>query len=232
MAPAAAMIFAAGFGTRMGALTAERPKPLLEVAGRSLIDRALDMVAAAGIPRAVVNLHYRGGMIRDRLAARRAPGIRFSEEPEILETGGGLAAALGLLEADPVLTINPDGVWAGADPVRTLCAACRPEMEALLLLVPRASARAHAGAGDFLMEPDGRLSRRGARAAAPFVYTGAQIIRTGRLAAMPPGAWSLNRVWDAMIAEGGLYGVLHDGGWADVGTPAGLGAAEALLAGR
>jgi MurNAc alpha-1-phosphate uridylyltransferase len=225
------MIFAAGFGTRMGALTRDRPKPLLVVAGRSLIDRSLDRVAAAGIARAVINLHHLGGQIRTHLAGRTDPEIRFSEEaPDILETGGGLRQALPLLAADPVLTLNPDGIWTGADPVAALAAAWDPgRMEALLLLVPRERAHAHAGPGDFAITASGRLARRGGAATAPFVYTGAQIIATRRVAAMPPGAFSLNRVWDAMAAEGRLFGTVHAGDWADAGTPAGLAAAAALL---
>ncbi|RMF35689.1 MAG: nucleotidyltransferase family protein [Alphaproteobacteria bacterium] len=224
------MVFAAGFGTRMGALTAERPKPLIELSGRSLIDRTLDLVEAAGIPRAVINLHYRAGMIRRHLAGRDRPEIAFSEErPAILDTGGGMRKALPLLHGDPVLGLNSDAVWQG-NPLPALLAAWQDRMEALLLVVRRENALCHAGTGDFFLDASGRLARRGGRASAPYVYTGAQILRTGRLAAAPSGAFSLNRIWDAMGADGGLFGLVWPRRWVDVGTPAGIEAAEALLA--
>ena len=215
------MIFAAGFGTRMGALTAERPKPLIPVAGRALIDRALDLAAGA---RVVVNLHYRGEMIRSHLAGR---GVAFSDEAaEILETGGGLRAALPLLAPGPVLTLNPDAVWTGPNPLAALAAAFDPvRMDALLMLVPRARARAHHGAGDFAMDAAGRLAR-----GRDFVYTGAQMLDPAGLAAIPDRVFSLNRLWDAAAARGRLFGLVHPGGWADVGHPEGLLAAEAMLA--
>ncbi|HEU0223660.1 MAG TPA: nucleotidyltransferase family protein [Paracoccaceae bacterium] len=227
----AAMIFTAGFGTRMGRLTFDRPKPLLEVAGRALIDHALDRVAAAGIPRAVLNLHYRGDLIRAHLSGRDRPELQFSEEqPEILETGGGLKAALPLLGKGPVLTLNPDAVWAGADPLAALRTAWEPgRMEALLCLVPREAALGHPGRGDFFLAPDGRLSRRGAASNAPYVYAGAQILGTERIRDHPATIFSLNRVWDGMLAEGRLFGIVHRGAWVDVGTSEGLGLAEALM---
>ncbi|RMH50879.1 MAG: nucleotidyltransferase family protein [Alphaproteobacteria bacterium] len=224
----AAMVLAAGFGTRMGSLVADRPKPLLTVHGRSLIDRVLDRIAAAGIGRVVVNLHYLGHMIRAHLAARTDLEIAFSEEPEILETGGGLRAALPLLGAGPVLVMNADAVWTGPCPVPRLLAGWRPGLEGLLDLVPVGRASAHAGPGDFFLDRAGRLARRGAAARAPYVYTGAQILDTARLAEMPPGAFPLGPVWDAMIAAGRLAGSVHPGGWIDAGTPQGLAAAEAL----
>ncbi len=228
------MVFAAGFGTRMGALTADRPKPLLEVAGRSLLDRALDRAEAAGCPRAVVNLHYRGAQIRDHLAGRTAPEIAFSEEqPGILDTGGGLRAALPLLRpgAGPVLTLNSDAIWTGEDPVATLRAAWGPQVGALLHLVPREAAIGYTRPGDFFLEPDGRLRRRGAAATAPYVFTGAQLLLTGPLAALPAGAFSLNLLWDRLLDEGRLFGAPGPGGWIDVGTPEGLALAERTLGG-
>jgi MurNAc alpha-1-phosphate uridylyltransferase len=217
----AVMIFAAGFGTRMGALTRDRPKPLLPVAGRTLLDRALDL--AEGVPRRVVNTHYLGEQVAAHLAGR--PDVLLSPEaPEILETGGGLRQALPLLAADPVFTLNPDAVWTGPNPLDTLRAGWRDGMEALLLLVPSDRARGHSGAGDFEISPGGRL-RRGPGA----VYTGAQILRTGGLAAVPDRAFSLNLLWDGMAARGTLHGVLHPGGWCDVGRPEGIALAEAML---
>lgn len=219
------MIFAAGFGTRMGALTADRPKPLIPVAGRTLIDHALALGDGAGVARPVVNLHYRGQMIRDHLAGR---DVTFSDETaEILDTGGGLRAALPLLAPGPVLALNSDAVWTGPNPLSALATAFDPErMDALLLLIPRDRATGHLGAGDFAMAADGRLSR-----GRDHVYTGAQILDPAGLAEVPERVFSLNRLWDRAAARGRLYGLLHPGGWADVGHPDGIAAAEALLAG-
>ena len=230
-APAAAMILAAGFGTRMGALTANRPKPLLEVAGETLLDRALDLAAAAGVERAVVNLHYLGAQIRRSLAGRSRPRIAFSEEDEILETGGGVAQALPLLGEAPFFVMNADALWPGGDPLGELAAVWDPRrMGALLHLTPRDAAIAYTRAGDFDLDPEGRLVRRGAAPRAPFVFTGAQIIAPEAFAGAPPGAFSLNLVWDELLAEGRLFGVVGSGRWVDVGTPDGLAAAEAALA--
>ena len=222
--PDAVMLFAAGFGTRMGALTQARPKPLIEIAGRPLIDHALDLTQHAGITRRAVNTHYLGEQIAAHLAGR--PGIDVSHEwPEILDTGGGLRNALPLLGDGPVFTLNTDAVWTGPSPLGALASAWdASRMDALLLLVPLERARGRTGGGDFTMAPDGRLGRKG-----PLVYTGAQILATERVAARPAGAFSLNTVWDEIAAEGRLFGAIHAGGWCDVGHPGGIAEAEALL---
>ena len=222
-APQAAMVFAAGLGTRMGALTAARPKPLVEVAGRALIDHALGLVAAAGVGRVVVNTHYLAGMLEAHLAGRA--GVAISHEPALLDTGGGLRAALPLLGPGPVFTLNSDAVFTGPNPLATLRGAWGEGCEALLLVVPAARARGRTGGGDFALSPDGRLRRGG-----DLVYTGAQIVHPGGLAAFPEPAFSLNRLWDAAAARGGLRGVVHPGGWCDVGHPGGVVGAEAMLA--
>lgn len=217
------MIFAAGFGTRMGALTADRPKPLIEVAGQPLIDHALNIAETAGIDTVVANLHYKP----EPLAAHLAPrGVRLSLEPEtILETGGGLRQALPLLGPGPVFTLNSDAVWTGANPLDELRHAWDPaRMDALLLLLPPEAATGHQGPGDFAMTGDGQL-RRGPG----LVYSGAQILKTGGLAAIAEPAFSLNLLWDRMIAEDRLFGLVHDGGWCDVGHPGGIAEAEALI---
>jgi len=231
--PDTAMILAAGFGTRMRPLTEARPKPLIPVAGRALIDHALDRVAAAGLCRAVINLHDRAEMIRAHLAGRTAPRLAFSEErPDILDTGGGVAEASrrGLLGTGPVHVLNSDAIWTGPEPLATLSAAWDgARMDALLLLVPRDRALNYTRAGDFLLE-GGRPVRRGTAPAAPYVYTGAQILGRGAREGLPRGAFSLNRVWDALLARDRLAAVVHRGAWVDVGTPAGIAAAEAALA--
>ncbi len=226
------MVLAAGFGTRMGPLTKYRPKPLLEVAARTLIDRTLDLVASAGISRAIVNLHYMGDMIRAHLAGRKVPEILFSEEqPAILDTGGGVARALPQLGPGAFFVLNTDVIWLGPNPLEVLSAAWRPGLDALMLLVPRARARAHAGQGDFkLIAEGGPLRRRGKSETAPFVYGGAQILTPAAFAGLPAGAFSLNLVWDRLIATGRLAGVTYPGVWVDVGTPPGLAEAERMLA--
>lgn len=226
-APDTLMIFAAGLGTRMGEMTRHRPKPLIEVAGRPLIGHALALARSRGIGRVVVNTHAHAEQMRDWLAAN-APEARISHETERLETGGGLLHALPLLDAGTVFTLNADMVWRGANPLDTLARGWDPSrMDALLTLLPRARATGHAGPGDFFLAPDGRLSRRGDAPAADFVYPGCQILKTSALDGFSPGPFSLNRVWDRLLARGRLFGCLHPGGWCDVGRPEGIALAEA-----
>ncbi len=219
------MLFAAGFGTRMGALTAHRPKPLIEVAGKPLIDHALHLADAAGIAKIVVNLHYLGDQIADHLQNR---DIQLSwERDQILETGGGLKAALPLLGDGPVLTLNTDAVWSGQNPLTQLLTAWDPaKMDALLLLLPAENALGHSGNGDFHLDPHGRISRaNGAKAP---IYLGAQILKTQGLSAISEPVFSLNRLWDIAIANNRAYGLIHQGGWCDVGRPEGIALAESL----
>lgn len=226
--PSALTLFAAGFGTRMGALTAHTPKPLLSVGGQTLIDRALELADAAGIDKTVVNLHYHGDKIAAHLAPRKNIALSW-ERPEILETGGGLRHALPLLGKGPVYTLNPDVVWAGANPLIELGNAWdATKMDALLLLLPMAAVKGRDGHADFTLAKDGRITRAGTTG--QHLYLGAQIIRTEGLAAIPDAAFSLNRLWDQMIANGRAYGLIHHGDWCDVGTPQGLLDAETMLA--
>ena len=220
------MLFAAGFGTRMGALTADRPKPLIPVAGKALIDHALDVATAAEVTRVVVNTHYRADQIAAYLAGR---DVTISHEADrILETGGGLKAALPLLGQGPVAILNSDGIWTGANPLQTLAAAWDgARMEALLLLLPLDRTRAHGPKGDFRIDVDGRLSR--GMGGEDHVYIGAQIIDPTRVRAMSADVFSLNHTWNQMIAAGTAFGVLHTGDWCDVGHPEGIAEAEALL---
>lgn len=217
------MIFAAGFGTRMGALTAHRPKPLIPVAGKPLIDHALDQVRAHGPERIVVNLHYKADMLRRHL---RGSEVRLSEEqPDILETGGGLRAALPLLGSGPVFTMNSDAVWAGPNPLHLLAEAWDPaRMDALLMCVAREAAVGHAGPGDFVVS-DGAPARRGPGA----VYSGLQIVKTDGLAKIEDRIFSLNRLWDRMLEEDRLFALTYPGKWCDVGRPEGIGLAEDML---
>ncbi|WP_414898969.1 nucleotidyltransferase family protein [Rhodovulum sp. YEN HP10] len=227
MRPASLMIFGAGFGTRMRPLTDDRPKPLIEVAGKPLIDHALALAPDAGIRQIAVNAHYRAGQLAAYLAGR--PGLTVLHETDaILDTGGGLRNALPVLGGDPVFTLNSDAVWTGPNPLCMLAEAWDPaRMDGLLLLIPRGQATGHSGRGDFLIDPEGRL-KRGPGA----VYSGAQILRTDGLAEIPERVFSLNRLWDRMLAGGRLHGILNPGGWCDVGHPDGIAEAEALLAGQ
>ncbi|MEO1493231.1 MAG: nucleotidyltransferase family protein [Pseudomonadota bacterium] len=227
-----AMILAAGFGTRMGALTQTRPKPLLTVGGRPMIDLALDLVAEAGADTAVVNLHYLGDQIRAHLSERTAPAIAFSPEDPILDTGGGVVQALRLLTGEAFFTLNSDSIFAGPNPLGTLAGAWQPDrMDALLLMVPVGQTRAYTRAGDFFLDPaTGLPERRGAADSAPFVYAGAQIIARKALTGAPDGAFSMNLIWDRLLAERRLRAVSYPGLWVDVGTPEGLAEADAILA--
>lgn len=230
MTPGSAMIFAAGLGTRMGALTRDRPKPLIEVGGRALIDHALDVVRAAGVTRIVVNTHAHADMMRAHLA-RVAPDALVSHEPERLETGGGLKRALPLLGPGPAFTLNADMVWRGPNPLVALAEAWDPtRMDALLCLVPLAAALGHEGPGDFFLAPDGRLARRGDAPAADFVYSGAGLIDPAALDGFAGEVFSLNPVWDRLLAAGRLAGIAYPGRWSDVGRPEGIALAEAELA--
>jgi MurNAc alpha-1-phosphate uridylyltransferase len=222
-APDTVMLFAAGFGTRMKALTKDRPKPLIEVAGKPLIGHALDLVADAGPLRTVANLHYKPQMLTDYLSPR---GVKVVvETPEILDTGGGLRNALPLLGESPVFTLNTDAIWSGPNPLRLLGDAWAPaEMDALLVCIPLAQAVACTSSGDFAIGPDGRLARRG-----PWVYGGAQIVKTDRLAEISGDRFSLNLLWDLMLADGRLHGLSYPGKWCDVGHPEGIAAGAALL---
>jgi MurNAc alpha-1-phosphate uridylyltransferase len=220
------MVFAAGFGTRMGALTKDRPKPLIPVAGRALIDHALGIGAEAGVTRTVVNTHYKADQMEAHLSGR---GITISHEADrILETGGGLKAALPLLGDGPVAILNSDGIWTGANPLSQLSRAWDPNrMEALLLLLPLDRTLAHGPKGDFRLAADGRISR--GEGGEDHVYIGAQILRTERIAATLDPVFGLNRTWTEMITDGTAFGLVHDGQWCDVGHPEGIAEAERLL---
>lgn len=220
--PDAALLFAAGLGTRMAPLTRTRPKPLIEVAGKPLLDHALDILDDAGLKHVAVNTHYLAQQITDHLADR---SVLISHEPELLDTGGGLRKGLALLNSDPVFTLNTDAVWTGPNPVEVLARHWDPDrMEALLLLISQDRAIGHSGNGDFLVAPDGRLSR-GPGA----VYTGLQIIRTACLDQYPDGAFSMWEIWNALLERGTMFGALHTGGWCDVGRPSSIDLAEDLL---
>lgn len=219
----AVMLFAAGFGTRMGTLTKERPKPLIEVGGRPLIDHALDLVEEIRPRRIVANLHYLPDLLARHLAPRGVDTVL--EAPSLLDTGGGLRNALPRLGPGPVMTVNTDAVWRGPNPLKMLLEAWDPGiMDALLIGIPPDRASGHVGA-DFDIASDGKLSRGTA-----LIYGGAQIIKTDRLRDAAQDIFSLNVIWDAMLQQDNLYGLRYPGRWCDVGHPAGIADAEAMMA--
>ena len=230
-----AMVLAAGLGKRMRPLTATRPKPLVVVAGKPLLDHALDRLKAAGVKRAVVNVHYLADALEAHLK-RRVQGIDIivsDEREKLLETGGGLVKALPLIDEDPFLVVNSDNLWVDGptDSIRALAARWNDtEMDALLLLVPLARANCHSGRGDFHMDGSGRLSRRKPGRVAPFVFTGVQIVSKRLFKGAKAEPFSLNLLWDRAIAQGRAFGLVHNGLWFDVGTPPAVKRTEAVLA--
>lgn len=232
--PRTAMVMAAGLGKRMRPLTATRPKPLVEVAGKALIDHVLDRLRAAGVEQVVVNVHYLADALEAHLAARASHlGVTISDERTLLlETGGGLVQAAPMIVEDTFLVVNSDNLWIDgpADSLRLLASHWREdEMDALLLLIPHARASNNAGVGDFHMDAVGRLRRRGTGRVAPFVFTGIQIVSKRLLRDAPSGAFSTNILWDRAIEEGRCFGAVHQGLWFDVGSPPAIAATEAAL---
>jgi MurNAc alpha-1-phosphate uridylyltransferase len=228
------MVLAAGLGKRLRPITDTRPKPLVSVGGRTLLDRTLDRLADAGIKRAVVNLHHFPDMIRQHLATRRDIEIVFSDESDLLlETGGGVAKALPLLGAEPFLAVNSDMIWRdwhGSSLERMAERWDDAAMDALLLMQATVFAIGYEGMGDFDMASDGRLVRRDSRMVSPYVFTGVQILRPRLFTGYPAGPFSLNRLYDKAQETGRLFGLRHYGDWMDVGTAGGIAAAEAELA--
>lgn len=222
--PQNVMLFAAGFGTRMKALTKTCPKPMVPVAGRPLIDHTLDLALALEPPSIIANLHY----LPEVLAAHLAPkGVKLSHEsPRVLDTGGGLRHALPLLGADPVFTANTDVIWKGANPFQVALDAWDPaRMDALLVCIPSASCHGRKGPGDFSRDPQGRLHRGG-----DLVYGGVQILKTDDLAMIEEEVFSLNLLWNQMAQNERLFAVEYPGHWCDVGHPEGIALAEDLIA--
>lgn len=232
--PRTAMVMAAGLGKRMRPLTATRPKPLVEVAGKALLDHVLDRLRSAGVEKVVVNVHYLADSLEAHLASH-ADGLDVAISDErglLLETGGGLKQALPMIDCDPFLAVNSDNFWVDgpADTLKLLASHWdEAQMDALLLLVPQARAGNHSGQGDFHMDPAGRLRRRTKARVAPFVFTGIQMVSKRLLEGAPDGAFSTNILWDRAIEAGRCFGVVHQGLWFDVGTPGAIRATEQAL---
>ena len=228
-----AMMLAAGLGTRMRPLTLTRPKPLIEVAGRSLLDRGVDALQRAGVSQVVVNKHYLADQIDGWAAARATPHIVVQdEEALILDTGGGVAKALPHLGPDPFFVLNSDSFWVdGPAPAlqRMRDAWNDATMDCLLLLARKNRSTGFDGPGDFDMDDTGRLARRSGETA-EHVYAGAYLVHPRLFRDAPEGAFSMNELWNRALAEGRLHGLVHDGWWLHVGTPQAIGEAEDRLA--
>ncbi len=227
------MVLAAGLGERMRPLTEKLPKPLVAVAGKPLLDHVLDRLAAQGVERAVVNVHYLADLIEKHVASRKAPQIVISDERgKLLDTGGGVVKALPKLGAEPFFHINSDTIWIdGVRPnLERLAEAFDPgTMDALLLLAATSDSIGYAGRGDFLMATDGRLTKRSERELAPFVYAGAALLRPELFKDAPDGAFSLTALFDRAAEAGRLHGLRLEGVWMHVGTPGAIAEAEAAI---
>ena len=231
--PRTAMVLAAGLGERMRPLTEKLPKPLVAVAGKPLIDHVLDRLAAQGVERAVVNVHYLADLIEKHVASRKVPQIVISDErAKLLDTGGGVVKALPKLGTEPFFHINSDTIWIdGVRPnLERLAETFDAEtMDALLLLAATSDSIGYAGRGDFTMATDGRLKRRPERELAPFVYAGAALLRPELFKDAPDGAFSLTALFDRAAAAGRLHGLRLEGVWMHVGTPGAIAEAEAAI---
>ncbi len=227
-----AMVLAAGLGKRMRPLTASRPKPMVMVAGKPLIDHALDRLADAGVATAVVNVHYLGDAMQAHVMQRAAPMVRISDEREqLLETGGAMAKALPWLP-DPFFCLNSDTIWLDGprNLFRELSLAWRPdEMDALVLVVRHRDAHNYVGQGDFHLDPLGLIQRRQPDRVAPFIFGGVQLVSHRLLRDPPDGPFSTNLLWNRAIAEKRLYGLVHTSEWFEVGTPAHIAPTEDRL---
>ncbi len=232
--PLTAFVLAAGMGSRMRQLTADKPKPMVQLAGRPLIDHVLDRLASAGVARAVVNVHYKAEVLLAHLQTRTSPHIVISDErAQLLDTGGGVVAARERIGTDPFFIHNSDTVWTEstvANLDRMIRAWDPDRMDSLLLLATREASIGYDGAGDFKLNADGRLARRPAGAQVPHVFAGVSIAHPRLLDDAPAGPFSLNVQWNRAIAAERLYGIVLDGLWMHVGTPEALAEAEECIA--
>lgn len=233
--PTTAMVMAAGMGKRMRPLTATRPKPMVEVAGKPLLDHAFDRLEDAGVTRAVVNVHYLPDQVEAHIARRKSTMtiVTSDERGELLETGGGVVKALPLIEGDPFYVVNSDNIWINgpSDSLKDMAERWDPEtMDVLLMLIPSAQAHCHGGQGDFHMDKQGHIRRKRPGLAAPYVYSGCQLASRVFFADAPEGPFSTNVLWDRAIAAGRAFGYVHSGLWFEINTPGAIGKSEAIMA--
>lgn len=230
------MALAAGLGTRMRPLTLDRPKALVELGGKALLDWALARFAASGVQDAVVNIHHFPDLMEAHVAAHRGgPRLTISDErAQVLETGGGVVKALPLLGPDPIFISNIDAVWidedeAELDRMRAVWDGDR--MDVLLLLAPLERTLGFDGAGDFFLEPDGRVAWRGEADRAPYAYAGVQIHNPAIMQGQPEAPFSMTRIWRDLVPRGRVHGLVMKSFWMHVGDPQARDAAEARLTG-
>jgi len=226
------MVLAAGLGERMRPLTNTTPKPMLKVAGQSLVDHALDRLEDAGVEQAVVNTFYLAEILEEHLARRPSPYITISREDARLETGGGIRKALPNLGRGPFYVVNGDALWLNG-PTDALGRMANlwndMTMDGLLLLHSTVDAYGYSGRGDFLIEPEGQLSRRPEQEVCPYLFTGIQILHPRLFESTDDGVFSLNVLYDTAIDNNRLFGIVHDGEWFHIGTPQGLAEAETYM---
>jgi N-acetyl-alpha-D-muramate 1-phosphate uridylyltransferase len=231
-----AMVLAAGYGQRMRPLTDDKPKPLVPLAGRPLLDHVLDRLCVAGVTRAIVNVHYMPEMIETHLARRVRPEILISDErPQILDTGGAVQNALAALGTAPFFVHNSDSVWIernGSTLRRMMDAWDDDTMDSLLLLAPAATSTGYDGRGDYGLDGEGRPHRRRDGETVPFVFTGVSINHPRLFQNAPGGRFSILRLWDEAESAKRLAAIQLDGLWMHVGTPEALAEAEERLNGR
>lgn len=226
-----AMVLAAGLGTRMRAVADSVPKPLIELHGRTLLDRAIDHLAEAGVETVIVNTHHRADAVAQHLAGRTRPRIGLSHEPQLLETGGGVAKALPLL-GETFFVVNSDVFWLdGVVPaLHRLAGAFDPQhTDAVLMFQRTVDALGYDGLGDYFLDPLGTPRRRGEHEIAPFLFTGVQLLHRRAFDGIADPAYSLNRVYDRAAAAGRLQAIVHDGECYHVGTPAAFAATRQRL---
>jgi N-acetyl-alpha-D-muramate 1-phosphate uridylyltransferase len=229
------MVMAAGLGTRMRPLTNDRPKPLVQVGGKAMIDHCFDKLEEAGVETVIVNVHYFPDMLEAHLQSANYPfEFRISDERnQLMETGGGLVQAQSLIDDNMFFCINSDNLWSDGAPtsLERLSDVWNDEkMDALLLIVPHSGARNYKGTGDFLLDEDGRIARKEQGGEAPYIYTGIQLISKRLLRGAPDGAFSTMKLWERAIAEKRLFGLVHQGEWYEVGSPEAIVPTEAALA--
>ncbi|NNC59267.1 MAG: nucleotidyltransferase family protein [Erythrobacter sp.] len=228
------MVMAAGLGKRMRPLTATQPKPLVRVAGKPLIDHTLDRLTQAGIAKAIINVHYLADALEAHLSERQQPQIAISDErAQLLETGGGMVKAQGLLP-DPFFCLNSDNIWLDGPRNAFLELSARwdaEKMDALLLVVPHVRAFNFRGKGDFHLDAEGRVSRRKSGRIAPFIFTGIQLVSHRLLRDAPEDKFSTNILWNRALEEDRLFGLSFSGLWFEVGTPEAIGPTGEALAG-
>ncbi len=233
--PHSAMVMAAGLATRMRPLTDFTAKPLLQLGGRTLLDHALDHLVEAGVETVAVNAHWQADAVADHLARRPSPPKTvLLREDHLLETGGGVRAALQVLGPDPFFVVNGDAFWVNGpmSALRRLASEFDSTVDGVLLVHRTSHVHADVGYGDFALSKWGIPRRRGEREVVPYIYAGVQLIHPRLLAEMPEGAFSMNRAWDIALAAGRLKAVVHDGLWFHLSTPPDLAEAEQILEAR